>query len=406
MGWQLGLYRAASWGLPLIAPLTLKKRLAKGKEDPQRWREKLGEASLPRPDGPLIWLHAVGLGEVLALRGLVVALSRENPALNFLLTSTARSSGLVVGAQLPPRTQHQFLPLDAPQYLAKFLAHWRPDMSIWAEQDLWPGAVLSADQAGIPLVMVNARMNEAALAKRMKAKAIYSDLLSRFRIIAAQDAVTAQNLALLGAQNPQVTGSLKAAAPALLADDQALASARGLLGHHRPWLLASSHPEDEDIALGSGSDRLLIIAPRDPHRATQIAAKAQARGLKTAIRSQNQSLEGADVYIADTFGEMGLWYRLCDRALIGGTFSAINGHNPWEPAALGCAILHGPKVANFANDFAILQAEEAALKVTADSLGAALQSDLSPQAARAQALWQKAEGSLQPLAQDILKVMA
>ena len=115
MVWQLSLYRVATWALPLAAPFLLKRRLAKGKEEAGRWREKLGEASVPRPQGPLIWLHAVGLGEVLALRGLVLALSRENPNLHFLLTSTARSSGQGVGGQLPPRTQHQFLPLDAPQ---------------------------------------------------------------------------------------------------------------------------------------------------------------------------------------------------------------------------------------------------------------------------------------------------
>ena len=406
MAWQTGLYRATSRALVLVAPMLLRKRLRRGKEDPARWREKMGEASLTRPEGPLVWLHAVGLGEVLALRGLIEAMAQERRDLNFLVTSSARSSGQVMAQQLPPRTQHQFLPLDVPQYLDRFLAHWRPSLSIWAEQDLWPNAVISADRNDVPLAMVNARMNAAALQKRLKGRAIYADLLQRFRLIAAQDAETAQNLQRLGAGAVEVTGSLKAAAPALAVDEAVLRKAREAFAGRPLWLLASSHPEDEAVALAAaGSGRLLVIAPRDPPRAPEIAAAARAKGLKVALRSLDQSPQGADVYIADTYGEMGLWYRLCPLAVIGGTFGPTEGHNPWEPAALGCAVLHGPRVANFAGDYAQLQAQGAVLQITPEALGPALLADHSDRAAKALALSQAAKGSLAPLARAVLKVM-
>jgi 3-deoxy-D-manno-octulosonic-acid transferase len=382
----------------------LKRRLAKGKEDPARWREKLGEATEPRPDGPLIWLHAVGLGETLALRGLIAAMATQSDT-QFLVTSTTRASAQVLAQNLPPRTRHQFLPLDAPGYLNRFLDHWRPSLSVWAEQDLWPGAVAATHARGIPLALVNARMNAQAFTRRKRWRALYADLFARFALITAQDASTATHLHALGAQSVRVTGSLKAAAPALSADPQALATARQALAGRRPVLLASSHPEDEAIALsalhGAPAKPLLLIAPRDPHRGADIAAAATALGLTATRRSAGQG-PTADVWIVDTFGEMGLWFRLCPTTLIGGTFGPTEGHNPWEPAALGSAILHGPRTANFAADFAALDGAGGALAVTADALGPALTADHSAMAAKASALCDAAQGSLAPLAADLL----
>lgn len=406
MGWQGAGYRLVSNALPLVAPALLRRRLARGKEDPSRWREKLGEATLPRPVGRLIWLHAVGLGEVLALRGLIGALAAQVPDLSFLITSSARSSAQALAGQLPPRTVHQFLPLDAPRYLARFLDHWRPGLSVWAEQDLWPGAVAAADAAGVPLALVNARMNAASFARRQRARGLYADLLSRFRLIAAQDEGTAGHLSALGGRAVQVTGSLKAAAPPLAADPAALAAAQDMVQGRRPWLLASSHPEDEATALAAQAQlyaadpsRLLILAPRDPGRGGQIATP-----LPVARRAG--PVGGAAVWIVDTVGEMGLWYRLCPVTLTGGTFGPTEGHNPWEAAALGSAILHGPRVANFAADFAALDGAGAALPVTPETLAAAVTADHAARTGRATALSNAARGSLAPLARDLLELMA
>jgi 3-deoxy-D-manno-octulosonic-acid transferase len=402
-GAQLALYLAASRGIPLFARALLRRRLARGKDLPDRWREKLGQPSAPRPAGPLIWLHAVGLGETLALRGLIAALAAQTDA-GFLVTSTTRGSAEVFGQNLPDRTIHQFLPLDAPGYLARFLDHWRPALSIWAEQDLWPGAVVATARRGIPLALVNARMNADAFARRWRWRGLYADLFARFALIAAQDDATARHLADLGATGVRVTGSLKAAAPPLTAHPAALADAREALAGRTPVLLASSHAEDEFLLLSTlraHPRALTLIAPRDPARGAEIAARAAEEGLTATLRSRGQGPTG-DLWVLDTLGEMGLWYRLCPVTLMGGTFGPTEGHNPWEPAALGCAILHGPRVANFAADFAALHQAGGALPVQPEMLAQALAADHSAMAARAQALSDLAQGSLAPLAADLL----
>lgn len=400
----LAAYLAASRAIPVIAPALLRRRLAQGKELPDRWQEKLGLPGQARPEGPLVWLHAVGLGETLALRGLIATLAAQAPHLQFLVTSTTRASAEVFGQNLPPRTIHQFLPLDAPGYLARFLDHWRPALSVWAEQDLWPGAVAAADARGIPLALVNARMNAEAHARRNRHRALFADLLSRFRLIAAQDAATAQHLEALGATGVSVTGAFKAAAPPLSADPRSLAAAREALAGRAPGLLASSHPEDESAlftALQARPRPLILIAPRDPQRGAEIAARAAEHGLTSTRRSAGQG-PTASLWIVDTFGEMGLWYRLCPMTLVGGTFGPTEGHNPWEPAALGSAILHGPRIANFAADFTALHQAGAALPVMPETLAAALAADHAAMADRARALSDAAQGSLAPLAADLL----
>jgi 3-deoxy-D-manno-octulosonic-acid transferase len=384
-GLQLGAVLALTRAIPLVAPYLLRKRLGQGKELPDRWREKLGEPSLPRPEGPIVWLHAVGLGETLALRGLIAALAARTEA-HFLVTSTTRASAEVLAANLPPRTRHQFLPLDAPAYLSRFLDHWKPALSVWAEQDLWPRAVVETARRGIPLALVNARMNADAYARRRRWRGLYADLFARFALVTAQDDATARHLAALGAKGVRVSPSLKAAAPPLAADPAALAEARALMVGRKPVLLASSHPEDEAVLLTALRTTYplptVLIAPRDPHRGPEIAARVAEHGLTATLRSAGQG-PTADVWIVDTFGEMGLWYRLCPVTIIGGTFGPTEGHNPWEPAALGSAILHGPRIANFAADFTALHQAGAALPVQPEGLLTAFSTDHSAMAARA-----------------------
>lgn len=405
-GFALRAYSVLARGLALVAPWHLKRRLARGREDPARWREKLGQAGQARPAGRLIWLHGVGLGEVMALRAVIAALTRVDPELNFLVTSSARSSAQVIGANLPPRTLHHYLPLDAPAFLTAFLDHWQPDLSIWSDQDLWPLAVLMADQRGIPLVYLNARITDASLKKRIFIKSLYDDLLKRFQLVLAQDGRSAHNLTTLGAKNVTVSPSVKAAAPTLAADPAEHARMQAMFHGRRVWVAASTHPEDETVALAAhaglyASDPrwLLVLVPRDPRRHLSLT-------LPFAQRSTGQALDTQPVYLADSFGELGLWYRLGFAALIGGSFGPVQGHNPWEAAALGCAVLHGPHVTNFKNDYSALHQSKAAREISdAASLIAALTDpDLPAMARRGQALTQQAP-ALDGLATRLLGLM-
>ncbi len=379
-GGLLRLYLMLSHTFPLIAPRLLNRRLARGKEHPDRWSEKCGRNLAMRPEGRLVWLNAVGLGEVLSLRGLINAMTKIDAGLSFLVTSTTRASADVFARHLPPRTLHQFLPIDAPSYRRRFLEHFRPDLCIWAEQDLWPGMVSDLAKRSIPQVMVAARMADASRRSHMRVASLYRDLYGAMSLITAQDQDTASNLAALGAQDVQVTGSLKPSAPPLGCDPEALAAVRTAIGDRKVWAVAPSHPEDEEVALNahdvlreSAPDGLLIIAPRYPDRAAEIAAETVPSPKR---RSLNAFPSDTDpVWICDTFGELGLIYRLCDAVLIGGTFSAIEGHSPWEAAALNTAVLHGPRYGNFKDDYKALKDAGGAIEVSsADELLAAIRS--------------------------------
>lgn len=413
-GVALRAYLAVSPLIALAGPVVLRRRLARGKEDPHRVAEKQGYASAPRPEGRLVWLHAVGLGEVLALRGLIAAMAGMAPDLRFLITSSARSSAQVIGANLPPGTHHQYLPLDAPSYLARFLDHWRPDLSVWAEQDLWPGAVVAAHARGIPLALVNARITDAGFARRARLRGLFRDLLARFALIAAQDDRSAAHLRALGAAQVRVMGSLKSAAPPLAVDPRALDSARAAVQGRHVWVAASTHPGDEAQAMAAqavlwrGDPRwLLILAPRDAGRAGAVASQLTQASLPFARRSLGRVPSAEDaVWLADSYGEMGLWYRLAGVALIGGGFDATGGHNPWEAAHFGTAILHGANVANFASDYQALHDAAAARLVPVGGLTDALQhGDLPTMAGRALHMVQRAAKGLDPLAADLLALV-
>lgn len=367
-GLAMRTWSALTWCAAPLLSWHLKKRVKIGKEDPTRWREKLGHASLPRPAGRLIWLNAVGLGEVLALRGLIAQLATRDPTAHFLVTSGTRVSAQVFAENMPERTQHQFLPLDTPNAAKRFLDHWQPDLAIWAEQELWPGLIWRTDERGIALALVNARMNAQAYQKRRRARALFADALKRFGLVSAQDRASADHLIALGARDVQIDGSLKPIAPPLGKPND-FEDVAAVLSDRFVWVVASSHPADENVALAAHDkllkhmpNALLVLVPRDVSRADEMIADDVGR------RSRQDAVTGS-IYLADSFGELGLWYRIAQAALIGGSFDATNGHNPWEAIKLGCPVLHGPQVGNFASDYAQLSEKGAAILVNdADQL--------------------------------------
>ena len=362
---SLALYRAATSALRPLLPLHLKKRLQRGREHSERWREKQGFSSLPRPVGKLVWLHAVGLGEVLALRGMIVALQTCDPCLQFLVTSSTTASAETFDKNLPPRTIHQFLPLDTGRYTQRFLDHWRPDLALWSEQDIWPGLVTQTARRGIPQALINVRMNATSFQRKRKVKALYRAVYRNFVLISAQDSDTAAALTKLDAQQDiRIDGSLKPHSPALRVSAPDLAILRTALAGKSVWVAASCHPEDEAIALAAqrqllakAPGTLLLLAPRYPSRRAQIIAKLS--GFNVKVRSRGELPDAhTEVFVADSFAEMGLWYALSDMALIGGTFSDVDGHNPWEALQLECGVMHGPRYGNFVSDYnALIEAQ-------------------------------------------------
>lgn len=374
----LWIYLKLSPAIRLFARRHLERRIIRGKEHPLRYREKLGLTEVPRPDGTLIWMHAVGVGEVLALPGLIREMLALDPALNVLLTSSTRTSAEAIKQNLPPRTTHQFLPLDSPHYVKRFLDHWQPQLSVWAERDIWPAFLTEIERRQIPLALVNGRMSAASGDSKQKSKGFFAALYAKFAFIEVQDEISAQQFAHLGVDPAKisVTAPLKAGAAPLADQPEARNALQTALNNRPLWLAASTHAEDEievfkahTKLLERRPDTLLILAPRDPMRAKRILKHAVDLGFAARILQDGDDLSGVQIAIIDRIGQLGIWYRLADRCFVGGSFGKVGGHNPYEPALLECAISHGPNLQNFKDDYAGFHAANAATLVTnADEL--------------------------------------
>ena len=376
----LSLYHAAA---SLAEPAVVRWLRFRAGRSTARERERLGERFLPRPAGPLVWLHGVSVGESLSLLPLVAELGALRPELALLVTSRTRSSATLLEQRLPPGVLRSYAPLDLPGCVDRFLRAWRPDVLVLVESELWPGVTQACHRAGLPVALINARMSDRSLRNWRRFPDAARSLLAPVRLAETGDPVMADRLRELGASPAavRVTGSLKAAGRPLPADPAEVERVRQVLAGRFAWLAASTHEADERVVLAAQQrilrhhpDAVLVVVPRHPERGGALAREAQSRGLPALCRSEGASLPGAGpVYIADTLGELGLWYRGLPVAFIGGSFGGIGGHNPYEPAALGTAILHGPDIANFGGIYRDLDAEGGACPVAgADGLGAAL----------------------------------
>jgi 3-deoxy-D-manno-octulosonic-acid transferase len=352
----LAAYRVATVLAGPVLQVVLRRRLARGKEDPARWTERRGEASAPRPDGPLVWLHAASVGESLSLLPLLAALRRQAPRVALLVTTGTVTSARLLADRLPDGVIHQFSPIDRAAWVRRFLDHWRPDLALTVESELWPNLLGMAQARGIPTGLLNARMSERSYRTWRRLPVLVRPLLAGLQLCLAQNATQAQRLAALGARDPQPVGNLKFAAAPLEADPDALAQLQAATRGRTLWLAASTHADEEVAAAqahetlaGQHPGLLTVIAPRHPERADAIRQVLADRGLRVAQRSRAEAPDAdTSVYLVDTLGELGLFYRLAGVAFVGGSLAGVGGHNPIEPARLGCAVLHGPDMRNFA----------------------------------------------------------
>ena len=366
----LRIYRAGSTLLGPLTRLLLEERARRGKEERTRMGERRGDSSRPRPAGRLAWIHGASVGETLSMLPLVDRLIQRG--FSVLATSGTVTSARLLERRLPPGAVYQFAPVDVPAYARRFLDHWKPDLVLVAESELWPNLIIEAERRAIPMVLVNARMSERSFRRWQKLPASIAAVLGRFQLCLAQTPADADRLARLGASRVGVTGNLKFDSPPPPADPMRVSTLKGLIGDRPVWMAASTHPgEDEQVlavheALAERFPGLLtIIAPRHPQRGGEIAAMAVEHRLRPAQRSRGLEPDGAtDIYVADTIGELGLFYRLAEVVLMGGSLVAHGGQNPIEPAKLGAAILHGPHVHNFADVFAALDQQGGAMAVS------------------------------------------
>lgn len=410
------LYAALANGAAPFAYRNVARKLAAAGVAPERIAERIGRATQPRPSGTLLWCHAASVGECLSALTLINGLLRDNPTLEVLLTSGTATSAEVLRNQMPARCRHQFAPLDSRRALRRFLAHWRPDMAIFVESELWPQMLLRTRALGIPMALLNARLSKSSLKSWGKLPDTARLILSCFDMIHAQDLATETGLRALAADPSRIAKgpNLKSAAPALRFDP---AQKRGFVAalQGRPtWVAASTHPGEEQVVLTAHAallrdhpDLLLILVPRHPERADEIIRLIEDHGLHHHQRSLPVTSAGAlgpsarttspvspvssgssgapvteasqptpspipepepipadQVYLADTMGEMGLWYSLSPIVFLGGSLVPVGGHNPFEPAGAGAAVLHGPLYDNFAEGYAAFAANGGQVEIS------------------------------------------
>jgi 3-deoxy-D-manno-octulosonic-acid transferase len=377
---SLTLYRAATTALEPFAPLLLERRAKAGKEDRARLNERLARSTIPRPEGRLVWLHGASVGESLSILPLVERLRARRPDVAILVTSGTVTSAELLARRLPAGAIHQFLPVDTPGGARRFLDHWRPDLAVFVESELWPNLLLTAKARGVKLALVSAKLSDKSYAGWQARPFAAHELFSGFDLILAQDGRAADRLTSLGGM---VAGEadLKFGAAPLPVDQAALAGLRARLGDRPVLLAASTHPGEDEIvldawrALAANKDYerpRLVIAPRHPERGPAVADMALATGAAVSLRSREPD-GSAEVIVADTLGELGLWYRLADLALVAGSLVAgIGGHNPLEPARLDCPIVSGPHVENWLTAYADLRDAEGVTFADASVLGARL----------------------------------
>ena len=358
----LSLYRCLTFLFFPFSKLVIKWRIKRGKEHSIRWREKLGEPSVERPSGKLVWLHAVGLGEVLALRGLILELHKKERNLNFLVTSSTVLSAEVFEKNCPPKTIHQFLPYDVKIYGNRFLRHWKPDLVIWSEQDVWPGLSCQASNFGIKQVLVNGKIRQESFSRRIKIKPLHRVVYKNFEFISTQDFSSKSFYQKLGASCIiRTDGSLKPHCPPLLFDKKNLKIIKRAISNKSVWVVGSSFLEDEKIAIYTQKlliernvRKLLVLVPRFPERLHEILNLLKDFEVKVYSKGETPDVK-TDIFIVDSIGELGLWYKASEVALIGGTFSNVEGKNPWEALHLDCVITFGPRHLKFNDDFKLLK---------------------------------------------------
>lgn len=357
-----------------VLSMLLSYRESKGKEDPLRMRERKGFAGKMRPKGKLVWMHGASVGESLSMLPLIKAIQlATDQDITILVTTGTITSARLMEKRLPDGCIHQFIPMDCPKWVNRFIAHWYPDLVLWFESDIWPNLIHTIDRQDIPGAFINARMSEKSYKWWKKSGSMITELLSHFDAAFTQTPHETKWFEDLGIPQADYLGNLKYASKPLPANEDDLEKMEKQAGDRFTFVFSSTHDDEEAQAAKMYTkirddieDFLLIIVPRHPKRADDIrgAIASVDATLNLAMRSRHEMIkDDTDIYIADTMGEMGLFYRLADVTAIGGSFVQFGGHNPIEPAQLNRPVYYGPGMFNFKAVCAEMEEAQAAEQV-------------------------------------------
>lgn len=366
-------------------------RARSGKEDRARRRERYGKTRIERPEGPLVWIHAASVGETLAVQALINRLLGFG--IEIVLTTGTVTSARVVEQRFGDRVIHQYVPLDLRPAVRRFLDHWKPELAIIAESEIWPMTILELGARRVPQVLVNGRLSDRSFKSWSKRHNLAEALFENLALVVAQSDVDGERFRLLGARPVIVSGNLKVDTPPPPVDDIELATLRRQIGRRPCWAAVSTHDGEEDIAAWvhrrlkpRHPSLLTIIVPRHPERADEICASLTEQGLSYARRSDGDQVDpGTDILVGDTIGDMGLYLRLSEIVFVGRSLAGKGGQNPLEPAMLNSAILSGRDIQNFRDSYQRLTASGGAKFVRdRETLAGAVNFLLTNEAARRQ----------------------
>lgn len=341
---------------PIAIKRYIKKRQENGKEDLKRFNERMGKPALKRPNGKLIWFHGASVGESISMLPLINKLLELHPEAHVMVTTGTTTSADIMAKRLPERAFHQYIPIDNPVFAARFIKHWQPSLVLWFESDFWPGMLSAIKKRGIPLLLINGRISNKSFKRWQQFDFISKELLNCFTFCLGQSEEDAYRLRMLGAKETACLGNLKYAGLPIPIDSEKLSILKRQIGSRPVWLVSSTHHDEEakiarfipEIQLAI-PDLLTIIAPRHPQRGQEVcSAVKEISGLNCSLRSADEPItKKNDVYIADTIGEMGLWYSLCPLVFIGGSLIPHGGQNFIEPSRMRDAVIVGPHMHNF-----------------------------------------------------------
>jgi len=413
---MLKLYEYSMRFLEPLIKIALKRRQKAGKESIERLPERLGVAGRKRPEGPLIWVHAASIGESQSTLILINTLLERYEDIHILVTTGTLTSAILMEKNLPERAFHQFYPVDHPDWVSRFLEHWQPDLILWAESELWPNMLERIRQAGIPSILVNARLSRRSYNKWRILKNSAARIIGCFSHILCQTDHDVAHFEKLGAKHAEFAGNLKYNASPLPVSDTDLQALQNATTGRPLWVYASTHEGEEEIVARTHNllkpnipNLLSIIVPRHPERREDIQEALQGHSLNLTLRGEDKHLPSAktDIYIADTLGELGLFYRICPIAVIGRSFSndGGGGHNPIEAAQLSCAVLHGPNVQNLQEIFDEMNAEGVALPISSEQVLAKTVHELITDTARCSMQQKKAYDFAMDQGQALQKIL-
>lgn len=341
---------------PIVIRRYIEKRKKMGKEDVKRFNERVGRPTKPRPAGRLIWLHGASVGESISMLPLINRLLEIYPDAHVMVTTGTTTSAEVMAKRLPERAFHQYLPIDNPVFAARFIRHWQPTIALWFESEFWPGMLSTIKRRNIPLILINGRISNKSFKRWQQFDFVIKEILDCFTACLGQSEEDAYRLRALGAKDAMCLGNLKYAGLPIPVDEEKKKEIQDEIGERPVWLVSSTHSDEESKIgrylkeLSAKHEGLLtIIAPRHPTRGVEIRDILQDKyHLKTALRSANEKIQPeTEVYIADTIGEMGIWYELCPIVFIGGSLIPHGGQNFMEPSRCRDAVIVGPHMHNF-----------------------------------------------------------